>query len=138
MTVENTSTPVEIALREVDPLDVVERAEVVVILGEFTEIPDSMKFELLSKLNNWNNKEETKEQFRKLLSSVPVQLVRAKIWHFLSLNSIQVNTSNARYGTLLQYAVKEDNPDFVRILMDGGFVSCLNNGIHNDKILGRW
>ena len=79
VTVENTSTPVEIALREVDPLDVVERAEVVVILGEFTEIPDSVKFELLSKLNNWNNKEETKEQFRKLLSSVPVQLVRANI-----------------------------------------------------------
>ena len=79
VTAENTSTPVEIASREVDPLDLVERAEVLSILGEFTEIPDSLKFELVSKLNYWNDEEETKKQFRKLLSSLPLQLVRAKI-----------------------------------------------------------
>ena len=46
-------------------------------------------------------------------------------------------TSEAHYGTLLQDAVMEDKPDFVRILMDSGFVSFLNDGIHNDKIFGR-
>ena len=69
---ENTSTPMEIAAREDD------RKEVLAILGEFTEIPDRVKLAQLSKLM-YVNAEETKEDFQKILSLVPVESVRAKI-----------------------------------------------------------
>ena len=53
----------------------------VALLGEFTEIPDSVKLEQLSKLMYSTNK-EAKEDFQKSLSLLPVELVRAKIQYF--------------------------------------------------------
>ena len=67
MTEEYGSTPVEIGEKEKGRE--VDRAE------EFTEISDSVKLEQLSRL--MYAEEETKEQFQKLLSSLPVELVRA-------------------------------------------------------------
>ena len=62
----------EIAAREDD------RKEVLSILGEFTEIPARVKLEQLSKLM-YIKAEETKEDFQKILSLLPVESVRAKI-----------------------------------------------------------
>ena len=70
---QNSSTPIEIASATE------ERREVFSILGEFTEIPDILKLEQLSRLMYVNAEEETKEEFRKLLSTLPVKSVRAKI-----------------------------------------------------------
>ena len=159
---DNTSTPMEIASRDID------RKEVLAILGEFTEMPLSVKLEHLSRLMYGDEtKEERKAEFQKLLSSLPVESVRAKNLQFFSsffisyisrstlytakpvghslskskfrcfavcklawkLNPFKVNTSDVRsYGTLLQDAVYEDKRDFIRILLDFGFVSFLNNG----------
>ena len=71
MTEKNDSTPMEIASRDED------RVVVLSILGEFIEIPDSVKIEILSKLMySTAYKETKKEQFQKLLSSLPLELVR--------------------------------------------------------------
>ena len=50
----------------------------VAILAEFTEVPDDVKLEGLSKLMYFNEKEETQEKFRKLLGLLPVDLVRGE------------------------------------------------------------
>ena len=105
--------------------------EMVALLGEFTEIPDSVKLEQSWKLMYSTNK-GAKEDFQTSLSLLPVELVRAKIQYFWNLALIQVNTSDVRgYRTLLQDAVYKDKRDFIRILLDFGFVSFLNNDIHD-------
>ena len=85
---QNSSTPIEIASATV------EREEVLSILGEFTEIPDILKLEQLSRLMYVNAEEETKEEFRKLLSTLPVKSVRAKIHYIRSLGALQASTSS--------------------------------------------
>ena len=73
---DNTSTPMEIASRDID------RKEVLAILGEFTEMPLSVKLEHLSRLMyGEESEEERKEEFQKLLSSLPLESVRAKIFN---------------------------------------------------------
>ena len=65
----------EIASRDID------RKEVLAILGEFTEMPLSVKLEHLSRLMyGEESEEERKAEFQKLLSSLPVESVRAKIF----------------------------------------------------------
>ena len=112
---------------------------VLTILGEFTEIPESVKLRQLSRLINGSENEESKELFQKLLTSLPVEKVRAKIQiQIQNMSPIQVNNTNVRdYGTLLQDAVSEDKRDFIRILMDSGFVSFLTVALIIDKIFGR-
>ena len=63
--------------------------EMVALLGEFTEIPDSVKLEQLSKLMYSTNK-GAKEDFQKSLSLLPVELVRAKIQYFCSFNKLEL------------------------------------------------
>ena len=67
-----TATPLEIASSN-------GFGEMVAILAEFTEVPDSVKLEGLSKLMYFNEEEETQEHFRKLLGSLPIDLVRGGI-----------------------------------------------------------
>ena len=47
------------------------------ILEEFIEIPVSAKLDKLSVIMHINHEEDTKEAFQKLLSSLPLDLVRA-------------------------------------------------------------
>ena len=57
--------------------------EMLRIMAEFTEIPDSAKLVELSKLMSLNHEVESeKEQFQKLLNSLPVELVREQITIF--------------------------------------------------------
>ena len=124
-----SSTPIELATKVKDLGDLLN------ILEEFIEIPVSAKLDKLSVMMEINNEEDTKEAFQKLLSSLPKDLVRANKCFFLqNLNSFQVNTSTVRgYGTLLQRAVNVTDEerlrfgkeDFVRILLDFGFVCIL-------------
>ena len=66
-----SSTPLEIAAKE-------DSGEMLNILGEFIKIADSVKIEKLSGLMYLRDEyeEEAKEQFRVLLSSLPLDLVR--------------------------------------------------------------
>ena len=74
---ENTSTPMEIASANYD------RKEVLAILGEFTEMPISVKLKQLSSIMYGDeSKDERKEEFQKILSSLPVESVRAKNFNF--------------------------------------------------------
>ena len=116
-----TKTPVEIAAKEYT-------GEMLNILGEFTEIPESVKLGKMSDLL-FTTEEVAKIQFRILLSSLPLDSVRGD-WIVWSLNSTsQVNTRDVRgYGTILQEAVFFDRQGhtkqpFVQILLDFGFVS---------------
>ena len=66
-----------------------ERGEMLSLLAEFTEMPNDIKLFRLSKLMNKAEKsKERREEFKKILSSLPVELVRlfAKIGmsHFWS------------------------------------------------------
>ena len=73
MSKDNNQTPWQIAVSRDD------RGEMLSILKEFATLPDSVKFEALSKLVYIDNSEGEwrKEQFKKLLESLPVDLVRA-------------------------------------------------------------
>ena len=62
------STPMEIAYGQ--------RKEVLAILEEFTEIPVSAKLEQLSRLMYPEESKEAKEEFQKLLSTLPIESVR--------------------------------------------------------------
>ena len=82
VTGDNSLTPIEIATSSVacgyqDRCND-ESGEMVAILAEFTEVPDDVKLEGLSKLMYFNEKEETQEKFRKLLGWLPVDLVRGE------------------------------------------------------------
>ena len=72
VTGDNNLTPIWNATNNDDS------GEMVAILAEFTEVPDDVKLEALSKLMYFNEKEETQEKFRKLLGSLPVDLVRGE------------------------------------------------------------
>ena len=61
-------TPMEIAARE-------DFAEVLKILAEYTEIPIKAKLMQLNKLMYSDDVEESKEEFQRILCSVPVDLV---------------------------------------------------------------
>ena len=68
-----TKTPVEIAAKEYT-------GEMLNILGEFTEIPESVKLEKMSDLLFvYEKQEEAKKQFRILLSSLPLDSVRGDL-----------------------------------------------------------
>ena len=54
-----------------------ERGEMLSLLAEFTEMPNDIKLFRLSKLMNKAEKsKERREEFKKILSSMPVELVR--------------------------------------------------------------
>jgi len=75
------------------------------LLGEFTEMPVNIKLFHLSTLM-FRDEVKDREEFRKMLGSLPVELVSSR---------------NVRdQGSLLQSAVKENKKDFVRILLKFG------------------
>ena len=55
-----------------------DKKEVLAILEEFTEIPVSAKLEHLSRLMYREESKEAKEEFQKLLSTLPIKSVREK------------------------------------------------------------
>ena len=103
--------------------------ELLKLLAEFKEIPDNVKILQLSMLireglgggERENNVEKLKEEFQKILCSLPLETVK----HLFLLNppnqNIQVSSKNANgYGTLLQTAVTENKIDLVRLLLEFG------------------
>jgi len=99
-----TASPMEIALEK-------ENEEMLCLLAKFTEMPDLCKLFYLSKLmhkgrDNLGEKAKAREDFQKILSSLPVQLVDT--------------TSVRECGNLLQDAVLGGKTDFVRILLEFG------------------
>ena len=102
-----------------------ENNEALAILQEFVEIPDNVKFVQLARLMNHGDGygEKAKKEFAEMMRTLPVDLVNPKI----SLNSdshlTQVSTNSVGDdGTLLQEAVHRNKQDFVRILLEYGFV----------------
>jgi len=96
---ENKATPMEITVAG-------ERDEILRLLAEFTEMPEHIKFYYLSKLMyKGQDKAKEKEEFKKILSSLSVELV---------------NNTNVGFGSLLQNAVDKGKKDFVRILLEFG------------------
>ena len=54
-----------------------EKGEMLSLLAEFTEMPNDIKLFRLSKLmNKVDQKSKEREEFKKILSSLPVELVR--------------------------------------------------------------
>ena len=93
------------------------------VMGELIEIPWLFKFERLRTLLCWEyNPPWVKEEFKKLLSTMPVDKVTSK--NTVSLNSNKVNNSCVRVsGTLLQIATFEHGKeDFAKMLLDFGLV----------------
>ena len=93
------------------------------VMGELTEIPWLFNFERLRTLLCWEyNPQWVKEEFKKLLSTMPVDKVTSK--NTVSLNSNKVNNSCVRVsGTLLQIATFEHGKeDFAKMLLDFGLV----------------
>jgi len=105
-------TPMEVAV-EWDPSFDEGRGELLALLAEFTEMPDQIKLYYLSKLmHKEQNKAKEREEFKKILSSLSVELV---------------NTTNVRgKGNLLQdavdieYTAEEGKKNFARILLEFG------------------
>ena len=103
--------------------------ELLKLLAEFKEIPDNVKILQLSMLireglggeGKENDGKKLKEEFQKILLSLPLKTVK----HLFLLNppnqNIQVSLKNANgYGTLLQTAVTENKTDLVRLLLEFG------------------
>ena len=67
-TTDNRSTPIELAASG-------RNNEVLKILLEYTEMPNELKLPHLAKLMNADN-EEAKAEFKKMLSTMPLDLVR--------------------------------------------------------------
>merc|ERR1719184_254842 len=82
--------------------------EIVEILREASgeEIPDDVKIQQLSRLMYEDDKENAKNKFRELLSSLSPELVSS--------------TSVNQYGSVLQDAVLEGKTDFIRLLLEHG------------------
>ena len=105
-----------------------ERGEMLSLLAEFTEMPNDIKLFRLSKLMNKVEKsKERREEFKKILSSLPVELVRLLL-RLACISFRQVNSTNVcGKGNLLQDAVDieyssrdEGKKKFVRILLEFG------------------
>ena len=116
------------------------------LLSKFTEMPEHIKLHHLSELmsnKEDKDKDNVKEEFKEILGTLPVKLVRLAHWpsicfvlckyeHIVILEAdknvkhVQVDCEAVvdmgymGQGTLLQSAVKEDQEDFVHILMDFG------------------
>ena len=125
------------------------------LLSKFTEMPEHIKLHHLSELmsnKEDKDKDNVKEEFKEILGTLPVKLVRLAHWpsicfvlckyehidHYLRTCAIVIleadkNVKHVQVdceavvdmgymgqGTLLQSAVKEDQEDFVQILMDFG------------------
>ena len=68
-----TVTPMEIAFNG-------ERDDILRLLAEFTEMPEHIKFYYLSKLmHKGQDKAKEKEEFKKILSSLSVELVSLQL-----------------------------------------------------------
>jgi len=90
------------------------------LLSKFTEMPEHIKLHHLSELMfNNEDKDNVKEEFKEILGTLPVKLVNCET---------VVDMGYRGRGTLLQGAVKEDQEDFVRILMDFGADLRWTNG----------
>ena len=71
-------TPMEIAV-------IWDRADMLKILEEFTEIPDKVKLLQLSKLmSSSDNVEKSKDEFQSILSSLPADLVSSFFLYLLT------------------------------------------------------
>jgi len=86
------------------------------LLSKFTEMPEHIKLHHLSELmaikeDKDKDKDNVQEEFKEILGTLPVKLV--------NYESV-VDMGYMGQGTLLQSAVKEDQEDFVQILMDFG------------------
>ena len=92
---DNNQTPWQIAVSRDD------QGEMLGILKEFATLPDSVKFEALSKLVYIDNSEGEwrKEQFKKLLESLPVDLVRAYIVYYIFYSSTPLSTRYEKINT---------------------------------------
>ena len=116
----------EVAL-EWDPSFDEGRGEMLALLAEFTEMPDEIKLYYLSKLMHKDqNKAKEREEFKKILSSLPAELV-SLLASIGMCYLFQVNTTNVRgKGNLLQDAVdieytqQEGKKNFARILLEFG------------------
>ena len=94
---------------------------------EDTDLEDDQFYRLYQLMNSWDE-----EEFKTLLQLVPLDLVTtlndpAVKRGDLDLSFfLQLNTKSARdHGTLLQDAVYDGKSDFVRILLEYGFVCTL-------------
>ena len=74
-TERSTESPMEIAALK-------DFAEVLKILAEFTEITDKVKLLQLYNLMNSDNFEKSKEEFQRILRSLPVHLVSSMFSNF--------------------------------------------------------
>ena len=123
-------TPVEIALSR-------NSTQVLNILSEYTDVSVTVKLVQLSKLMySSDNVEKSKEEFQGLLHSLPLDLVSSAHSNFIKFVNfsqfktahfhLQVSSKTVRnWGTLLKDAVCEEKKDFVRILLEYGFVSAV-------------
>ena len=97
-------------------------------LGE--DVPEKVRLQQLSRAMYKEDKEEGRKRFTELLSYLTPEMVR-----FLNQNQsfnefaiIQVTTTPAnRYGSVMQDAVVEGKTEFVNLLLEHGYVSCIQN-----------
>ena len=97
-------------------------------LGE--EVPEKVRLQQLSRAMYKEDKEEGRKRFRELLSYLTPDMVR-----FLNRNQsfnefviIQVATTPVnRYGSVMQDAVVEGKTEFVSLLLEHGYVLCIQN-----------
>jgi len=105
------STPLEIAALYLDHTSSSE--ELLCLLGEYTEMPDDIKFVYLKKMIDGSL--VNPGEFEKTLGSLKIDMVNASVrywgtWH----GRVE------KCGTLLQYAVKGEQIDVVQILLQFG------------------
>ena len=97
-------------------------------LGE--EVPEEVRLRQLSRAMYKEDKEEGRKRFRELLSYLTPEMVRFFIEHqsFNEFVIIQVTTTPVnRYGSVMQDAVVEGKTEFVNLLLEHGYVLCIQN-----------
>ena len=97
-------------------------------LGE--EVPEKVRVQQLSRAMYKEDKEEGRKRFRELLSYLTPEMVRFFIQNqsFYEFVIIQVATTPVnRYGSVMQDAVVEGKTEFVNLLLEHGYVLCIQN-----------
>ena len=97
-------------------------------LGE--EVPEKVRLQQLSRAMYKEDKEEGRKRFRELLSYLTPEMVRFFIQNqsFNEFVIIQVTTTPVnRYGSVMQDAVVEGKTEFVNLLLEHGYVLCIQN-----------
>ena len=97
-------------------------------LGE--EVPEKVRLQQLSRAMYKEDKEEGMKRFTELLSYLTPEMVRFFIQNqsFYEFVIIQVATTPVnRYGSVMQDAVVEGKTEFVNLLLEHGYVLCIQN-----------